>query len=50
MIQRLIGNGDFYFLSRLRRFGKSLLVDSLRELFEGNESLFRDLAIHDNWD
>ena len=50
MIQRLIGNGDFYFLSRPRRFGKSLLVDTLRELFEGNESLFRDLAIHDNWD
>ena len=50
MIQRLIGNGDFYFLSRPRRFGKSLLVDTLRELFEGNESLFRDLAIHDKWD
>ena len=50
LIQRLIGNGDFYFLSRPRRFGKSLLVDTLRELFEGNESLFRDLAIHDNWD
>ena len=50
LIQRLIGNGDFYFLSRPRRFGKSLLVDTLRELFEGNEPLFRDLAIHDNWD
>ena len=50
LVQRLIGNGDFYFLSRPRRFGKSLLVDTLRELFEGNESLFRDLAIHDKWD
>lgn len=39
-----------YFLSRPRRFGKSLLVDTFRELFEGNEKLFRGLAIHDKWD
>ena len=50
LIQRLIGNGDFYFLSRPRRFGKSLLVDTLRELFEGNEPLFRGLHIHEHWD
>ena len=49
-IQRLINQGQYYFLSRPRRFGKSLLVDTLRKLFEGNESLFRDLAIHDKWD
>ena len=49
-IQRLVNQGRYYFLSRPRRFGKSLLVDTLRELFEGNESLFRDLAIHDKWD
>ena len=41
---------DFYFLSRPRRFGKSLLVDTLRELLEGNETLFRGLDIHDRWD
>ena len=49
-IRRLVGMGDFYFLSRPRRFGKSLLVDTLRELFEGNEPLFRGLHIHDHWD
>ena len=49
-IRRLVAMGDFYFLSRPRRFGKSLLVDTLRELFEGNEPLFRGLDIHDHWD
>ena len=49
-IRRLVDMGDFYFLSRPRRFGKSLLVDTLRELFEGNEPLFRGLHIHDHWD
>ncbi|MDE0281957.1 MAG: AAA family ATPase, partial [Gammaproteobacteria bacterium] len=49
-IQRLVGQGRYYFLSRPRRFGKSLLVDTLRELFEGNEPLFRGLHIHEHWD
>ena len=49
-IRRLVDAGDYYFLSRPRRFGKSLLVDTLRELFEGNEPLFRGLDIHDHWD
>ncbi len=49
-IRRLVEMGDFYFLSRPRRFGKSLLVDTLRELFEGNETLFRGLDIHSHWD
>ncbi len=49
-IRRLVDTGDFYFLSRPRRFGKSLLVDTLRELFEGNEPLFRGLDIHAHWD
>ena len=39
-----------YFLSRPRRFGKSLFVDTLKELYEGDEPLFRRLAIHDTWD
>ncbi len=49
-IRRLVDRGDFYFLSRPRRFGKSLLIDTLRELFEGNEPLFRGLHIHEHWD
>ena len=47
---RLVDDGTHYFLSRPRRFGKSLLVDTLSELFEGSEALFRGLDIHDKWD
>ena len=49
-IERLRASAKHYFLSRPRRFGKSLLLDTLKELFEGNEPLFRGLAIHDRWD
>ena len=42
--------GKHYFLSRPRRFGKSLFVDTLKELYEGNEPLFRGLAVHGAWD
>ena len=48
--RRLVDEGTHYFLSRPRRFGKSLFVDTLKELFEGNEPLFRDLAVHERWD
>ena len=44
------GAGKHYFLSRPRRFGKSLFVDTLKELYEGSEPLFRGLAVHDGWD
>ena len=49
-LQRLVDEGTHYFLSRPRRFGKSLLVDTLKELFEGNRPLFEGLAVHDRWD
>ena len=49
-IRHLVDGGTYYFLSRPRRFGKSLLVDTLKELFEGNEALFRGLDIHERWD
>ena len=49
-VRRLLDEGKHYFLSRPRRFGKSLFLDTLKELFEGNEPLFRGLAIHDGWD
>ena len=48
--QRLADGGTHYFLSRPRRFGKSLFVDTCKELFEGNEPLFRGLAVHERWD
>ena len=47
---RLIEEGKHYFLSRPRRFGKSLFVDTLKELFEGSEALFEGLDVHDRWD
>ena len=50
LIQRLIDEGKHYFLSRPRRFGKSLFLDTMKELFEGNEPLFEGLHIHDHWD
>ena len=49
-IRRLIDEGKHYFLSRPRRFGKSLFLDTLKELFEGNEPLFEGLHIHEHWD
>ena len=49
-LRRLVEGGDYYFLSRPRRFGKTLLVDTLQELFEGSEELFRGLAVHGKWD
>ena len=49
-VLRLVGEDTHYFLSRPRRFGKSLLVDTLKELFSGNGELFRGLAIHGEWD
>ena len=49
-IGRLLDEGKHYFLSRPRRFGKSLFLDTCKELFEGNEPLFEGLAIHDRWD
>ena len=49
-IRQLLDEGEHYFLSRPRRFGKSLFLDTCKELFEGNEPLFEGLAIHDRWD
>ncbi|MGD9973576.1 MAG: AAA family ATPase [Desulfatirhabdiaceae bacterium] len=42
--------GKYYFLSRPRRFGKNLLVDTIKELFEGNRDLFVGLAAENRWD
>ena len=50
-IQGLFDGGTHYFLSRPRRFGKSLFLDTIKELFEGSEELFEGLAIHEaGWD
>jgi hypothetical protein len=48
--QELIETGKYYFFSRPRRFGKSLFIDTLKEIFEGNKKLFEGLHIYDNYD
>ncbi len=44
-IYKLLKNPLYYFLSRPRRFGKSLLLDTLEEVFKGNKDLFKGLYI-----
>jgi hypothetical protein len=46
----LTENGKYFFLSRSRRFGKSLLVDTLEQLFLGRKELFEGLCIYHKWD
>ena len=45
LIYRLVKEGKIYFLSRPRRFGKSLLVSTLKCYFQGRKELFKGLAI-----
>lgn len=45
----LVRQENYYFLSRPNRFGKSLFVDTLKELFEGNRALFTGLYAEDDW-
>lgn len=42
--------GKYYFLSRPRRFGKSLLIDTLKQAFLGNKDLFKGLYLEEHWD
>ena len=45
LVYDLVSKGKIYFLSRPRRFGKSLLVSTLENYFLGRKELFRGLAI-----
>lgn len=45
LIYRLIQRGQYYFLSRPRRFGKSLLLSTIEAYFEGRKNLFEGLAM-----
>ena len=49
LISEMIREADHYFLSRPRRFGKGLLLDTIKELFLWSEELFQGLDIHDHW-
>ncbi len=46
----VINNYRYVFLSRPRRFGKSLFMDTIHNIFEGNKEYFKDLAIENKWD
>jgi len=50
LIHKLVEEGKYYFLSRPRRFGKSLLVSTLKSLFRAEQELFSGLAIEPEWD
>ena len=50
IIYRLLMRGSYYFLSRPRRFGKSLLLSTIHEIFSGSRDLFKGLWIDNNWD
>lgn len=51
LIHKMICSGNCYFLSRPRRFGKSLLLSTIEMLFSGRRDLFEGLAInHTDWD
>jgi hypothetical protein len=50
LLYNLCTQGSVYFLSRPRRFGKSLIVSTLAELFKGSRELFTGTWIDDKWD
>ena len=50
LVKQLVESGSYFFLSRPRRFGKSLLIDTLKEAFEGHRELFTGLWLHDHWE
>jgi len=49
-IHHLLSEGKLYFLSRPRRFGKTLLISTLKNIFRGNKKLFKDLYISQKTD
>ena len=49
LIAKLADQGEYYFLSRPRRFGKSLLIDTISEAFQGKKELFKGLYLENNW-
>lgn len=49
-VGNLVDAGKYYFLSRPRRFGKSLFLDTLKQAFLGNQNLFNGLYLENNWE
>ena len=49
-VKKLLDEGEYYFLSRPRRFGKSLFLSTLKSAFSGEKELFQGLFLENNWD
>jgi len=49
LIFQLLTKGSYYFLSRPRRFGKSLLLSTIKEIYSGSRDLFTGLWIENQW-
>jgi Predicted AAA-ATPase/PD-(D/E)XK nuclease superfamily len=49
LVHQLVTTGKYYFFARPRRFGKSLLISTLKELFLGNKAVFEGLWIENKW-
>ena len=49
-IHAIVTSGKYFFLSRPRRFGKSVTISTLKEIYSGSKSLFKGLWIEDKWD
>jgi Predicted AAA-ATPase/PD-(D/E)XK nuclease superfamily len=50
LVHQLVTTGTYYFFARPRRFGKSLLISTLKELYSGNKAVFEGLWIEPHWD
>jgi hypothetical protein len=50
LIAELAATGKYYFLARPRRFGKSLLISTLKSAFSGEQALFNGLYLQNHWD
>jgi hypothetical protein len=50
LVKQLVDHGKYFFLSRPRRFGKSLFVDTLKQAFLGEQEYFKGLFLESHWD
>ncbi len=50
IIKKIVDQGRYYFLSRPRRFGKSLFLDTLKQAFAGKKEYFSGLFLEHHWD
>ncbi|MFO7875864.1 MAG: ATP-binding protein [Desulfovermiculus sp.] len=49
-VHQLTSQGKYYFLSRPRRFGKSLFLSTIKAAYQGKRDLFQGLYLDDNWE